>query len=437
MTTIDISFPEKLEPLFRPYRYKVLKGGRGGAKSWGVARVLLLLAAQKKIRVLCGRELQKSMAESVHALLKAQIERMGLEESYPPNLTTETSIKSTTGSEFLFEGIRHNYLKIKSYEDIDICWIEEANSVPKASWDVLIPTIRKEGSEIWLTFNPDLDTDYTYVYFVKNTPPNSIVIDMSWRDNPWFPEVLHQEMMHMKATDEDNWLTVWEGRTRVTLDGAIYAKEMRELWANGRIMKVPYVPQYAVNTYFDLGWGDNTSIWFIQKIGFEYHVIDFMSNHGQTIGWYMQEMQKKGYTYGTIWLPHDAKAGEIRTGKSVQEMVASARVAQSVRVTQNLRVATGINAVRMAFPNMYFDEEKCEEGINALARYRYGKLPDGVSRSREPIHDWTSHPADALRTFGVSAQWGEGRPLDEEEVSRKNGPYEYTPRYSGAGAWMT
>src|SRR5882724_11269280 len=180
-----IDFPSKLQFLFQAARYKVAHGGRGGAKSWGFARAILLIGVQRKIRVLCVRELQNSIQDSVHKLLKDQIEAMGLSGEYD---VLQSVIKHKwNGTEINFEGIRNNVNKIKSYEGIDICWAEEADKITGSSWEILIPTIRKNGSEIWVTFNPNLETDATYQRFVVDPPEASIVVQINWRDNPWFP----------------------------------------------------------------------------------------------------------------------------------------------------------------------------------------------------------------------------------------------------------
>jgi len=172
-----IEIPQKLLPLFQPKRYKVIHGGRGSAKSWSVARALVSIGATKPIRVLCARETQKSIQESVHRLLKDQIESLGLDQFYT---IQENKILGTNGTEFTFAGIRQQGVaNLKSYEGTDICWVEEAQVVTKKSWDVLIPTIRKPGSEIWVTFNPELDTDETFSRFVIRPPEDSIVIEMN------------------------------------------------------------------------------------------------------------------------------------------------------------------------------------------------------------------------------------------------------------------
>lgn len=209
-------FPRKLRFLFQPARYKVAHGGRGGAKSWGFARALLIQAAQRPLRVLCAREFQNSIQESVHKLLVNQIDELGLTPFYS---ITQTGIKGANGSEFIFAGIKSNPTKIKSTEGVDVCWVEEAEKVSSESWEVLIPTIRKPGSEIWVSFNPNLETDPTFRRFVSDPPPDAIVQRVSWRDNPWFPEELRREMEYLRRVDHDAYQHVWEGECR-TASGA-------------------------------------------------------------------------------------------------------------------------------------------------------------------------------------------------------------------------
>ena len=165
---MEARFPSKLKFLFSPMRYKGARGGRGSAKSWGFARAILILGTKKKIRVLCAREFQNSLKDSVHKLLSDQIEILGLSKYYK---ILENTIRGINGTEIVYTGLSTQTVdSIKSFEGVDICWVEEAQVVKKKSWDLLIPTIRKPGSEIWFTFNPELDTDETYVRFVENPP---------------------------------------------------------------------------------------------------------------------------------------------------------------------------------------------------------------------------------------------------------------------------
>lgn len=212
--------PKIFKGLLKPSRYKIYYGGRGGAKSWAFARVLVLMANELPLRVLCAREFQTSIADSVHRLLTDQIDSLGLSSDYDIG---KTSIKSKAGGEFIFKGIRHNIQEIKSTEGIDICWVEEAESVSKDSWDILIPTIRKEQSEIWISFNPREEDAPTYQKFVINPPTNSVVQKVNWRDNPYFPAVLDLERLHLKAVDpEGAYLNVWEGEPLSMTDAIIF-----------------------------------------------------------------------------------------------------------------------------------------------------------------------------------------------------------------------
>jgi phage terminase large subunit len=206
----EVLFPKSYQGLFKPARYKIYYGGRGSAKSWNYARALLTIAHSRPIRVLCGRELQSSIKDSVHRLLCDQIERMELQAHFS---TINNEIRGINGSLFIFEGLRHNINNIKSKEGIDIAWIEEAEKVSEESWQVLIPTIRKEHSEIWISFNPALEHDPTYQRFVIKTPPDSIIQKVSWRDNPWFPDALAKERDYLARVDPDAYAHVWEGET--------------------------------------------------------------------------------------------------------------------------------------------------------------------------------------------------------------------------------
>ncbi|CAB3909146.1 hypothetical protein LMG26842_05772 [Achromobacter dolens] len=224
MGTVNVTFPPKFAPFFKPKRYKVAHGGRGSGKSWSVARALVLMAASKPIRVLCTREVQNTIRDSVHKLLKDQIESLGLDSWFT---VTEKSIRSSVGAEFIFKGLKFDVQGIKSTEGIDICWVEEAQTVSATSWEVLVPTIRGEGSEIWVTFNPDNEDDPTYQRFVANPPENAIVVQMNYMDNPYLPDVLREEMEYLKRIDYEAYLHVWEGMPRTISDAIIFSGRYR------------------------------------------------------------------------------------------------------------------------------------------------------------------------------------------------------------------
>lgn len=219
-----LSFAPKFKPLFQPKRYKTFHGGRGGAKSWAAARALVLMAASKKLRILCTREVQNSIKDSVHKLLKDQIEMLGLN---PWFRITNESITSASGSEFLFKGLRFDPLGIKSTEGVDICWVEEAQSVSSDSWAVLIPTIRKEGSEIWVTFNPGEESDPTYQRFIVTPPDDSITVEVNYYDNPYLPDTLRKEMEYCKRVDYEAYEHIWLGKPKSISDSVIFRNRYR------------------------------------------------------------------------------------------------------------------------------------------------------------------------------------------------------------------
>ena len=392
-------FPAKLECLFKPEksRYRILWGGRGGAKSWGIARALLILGARNPLRILCAREFQTSLKDSVHKLLCDQIESLGLMGFYE---ITQATIRAQNGTEFFFSGLKNNVTNIKSFEGVDICWVEEAANVSKLSWNVLIPTIRKEGSEIWISFNPELETDETYQRFVVNPPKDAIVQKINWSDNPWFPETLNLEREALKNRDMDSYNTVWEGVCRQTVDGAIFAREMQMAELQQRITNVVYDPAKPVHAVFDLGWSDSTAIWFLQYVGMETRLLRYFEDSQQTISYYLSKMQTFGYVYDTLWLPHDAENKTLAAnGKSIEEIVRAA--GYKTQILPRVPIVDSINAARTIFPACWFDRENTREGLDCLRHYRYEVDPNTGQFSKQPLHDHYSHGADAFRYIAL------------------------------------
>lgn len=208
---IEVQIPEKLMGLFDPWRFKALHGGRGGAKSRSIAAALIAMSQQVPLRILCVREVQNSIRDSVKRVLDDEIGRQKANNFFT---SLDTRIVAPNGTEFIFEGLRHNYDKIKSYEGIDICWVEEAHTCSQISIDTLEPTIRKAGSEIWYSWNPRFPGDPVHKKFKgpDGPPPRSLVIEINHKDNPWFPAELHEHMMYMKEKDYEKYLHVYEGQ---------------------------------------------------------------------------------------------------------------------------------------------------------------------------------------------------------------------------------
>lgn len=212
--------PDWAEQLWQPSRYKVMRGGRGSAKSRTAASALLIQAVQGVHRVLCAREIQKSIKDSVKRLLDDEIERLGLSEFFE---STENEIRGRNGSLFIFAGLRNNTASIKSIEGVTRCWVEEAQTISQSSLDDLIPTIRAPGSEIWFTYNPRHATDPIDTMFkADELPPNTILLHVNWQDNPWFPEVLRDEMEYDRRRDLDKYLHIWEGQYQTSSEARVF-----------------------------------------------------------------------------------------------------------------------------------------------------------------------------------------------------------------------
>jgi phage terminase large subunit len=416
---VTIQFPKKLACLFKPKRYKVAHGGRGSAKSWGFARALLILAAQRPLRVLCAREVQKSIKDSVHRLLNDQIQAMGLGQHYE---VFETEIRGRNGSLFLFAGLaQHTVESIKSFEGVDIVWIEEAQVVTKRSWDVLTPTIRKDDSEVWVTLNPDMETDETYTRFVLGKPEandDSFVIEMNWRDNPWFPGVLEKERQDTLRRDPDNYENIWEGVPRRVSVGAIYRHEIDRLYAEKRARAVPYDPTLSVHTVWDLGWNDAMTIGFWQRSGAEIRCLDYIEDSHRTLDWYVAEIEKKSYRIGTYFIPHDGAARNFQTGKSTEEVLKG--MGKNVKVLPNVSIEEGIKAARLMFPRVYFDDGKTGRLLECLKRYQR-LINQRTMEAGEPLHDEYSHGADMFRYAAMA--------VDEMGNADKAKPIVYTRKY--------
>lgn len=242
---LRLDLNEQLAFLLQSHRYKAAYGGRGSGKSYGFADALLFLSLSRPMRILCAREFQVSIADSVHYLLKTRIEALA---ELNPDLDVrgsfdvqQRSIRTTNGSEFIFSGLAKNIENIRSKEALDVVWIEEAQSVSEYSWEVLVPTMRKKGSEIWASFNPDQDTDPTYKRLVKNPPPGTVSVELNWNDNPWITAELLAEKDYLYSVDPDAAAHVWGGECRLRSNAQVlHDKWVVDAWEPGADWHGPY-----------------------------------------------------------------------------------------------------------------------------------------------------------------------------------------------------
>jgi phage terminase large subunit len=390
-------FPNKLDFLFEPHRYKVAYGGRGSGKSWGFARALLLQAANKPLRVLCAREVQRSIKNSVHQLLSDQIQALGLGQFYE---VLESEIRGLNGSLFVFTGLANNTAEsIKSYEGIDRVWCEEAQTISRKSWDILIPTIRKPESEIWVSFNPGLDTDDTYMRYCVTPPDNAKVVKLNYMDNPWFSEVLEIERLHSEKTNPD-YANIWLGECKAAVDGAIYANEIREAQENGRITTVPYDPMLKVHVVFDLGFNDSMAIILCQRGVSDIRIIKYIEDNHRTLDSFSSEIRSLNYNWGTMFLPHDGKSRDYKSGLSAEDIMR--KQGWTVRIVPVSSIESGIKIARMHFHKCYFDKS-AHRLLECLKNYKRS-INSSTNEPGAPLHDEYSHGADAFRYMATSVE---------------------------------
>lgn len=440
MTKLRVHHPKVFKPLDKPYRYKILYGGRGSGKSWVVARKLLIRAMQSKIRILATRELQRSIKQSVHKLLTLQIEAMGFSSVFT---VLQDRIVCTNGSEFIFMGVKHNAEEIKSTEAISICWIEEAESLTENSWTIIDPTVRLEGSEIWATYNTRFKFDYIHQMFVVNRPPpDSLVLKVNYNQNNFFPDVLHKQMEYMKETDYEKYLTVWEGELKQLAEGAIFGNQIRRVHKEERLTFIPIQSNCEVFTFWDIGKNDETAVWFLQRVGREYHLIDYFEGRLQEVEYYTKALRTLGYLYATHYMPHDADHERLGMSRNVRQQFEDGGITPVQIVPRIAHKGTAIELAREIFPNCWFHKaedgdkapEQCdgylkvddenmltrakrmERGYSCLCSYRYKFVDEAGVYQQTPMHDRASNASDAFQTmaqsdFSVSigddyADWG-------------------------------
>jgi len=381
-----ISIPTVFKCLRQKSRYKVLYGGRGGGKSWAIAMTLLIMGTQKRLRILCTREMQNSIQDSVHKLLRDQINALDMESFYT---VTKTQILGKNGTEFIFKGLLHDPAKIKSTEGVDICWVEEAEKISQQSWDFLIPTIRKRGSEIWVSFNPYLETDPTYKKFIKAPPPNCIVKKVNHYDNKHFPKELQEEMEYLREVDYDLYLHIWEGQCKTASDAQIFRdKFVIEDFSINKVAKEKNVQDLAF--YYGLDWGfaqDPTAVLRCCVIGYELY-IDYEAGDTQI------ELDD---THKLIDKIPKAKEHTIRADSARPESISFVK-RQGYKIVGVEKwsgsVEDGIEFIR-SFKKVHI-HSRCKEVANEFVKYSY--KVDRVTGDILPIViDANNHYIDALR----------------------------------------
>lgn len=406
MSTLDTfraEIPRKLKPLLYPSRYKGAYGGRGGAKSHFFAERIIKRCHQRHTRVVCIREIQNSIKDSVKQLLVDKILKFDVADDFE---ILDQEIRCTkTGSLIIFRGMQsYNAANIKSLEAYDIAWVEEAQTLSQHSLDLLRPTLRKEGSELWFSWNPRFKTDPVDAFFRKNPPPEAVSVMINWRDNPWFPEVLRKDKDHDFATDPDKAEHIWEGAYG-SGQGAILARWVHAAERSGRISdQVEYDPDGApVEISSDIGFRDTATWWFWQPTYGGFNLIDYDQDSGLDASEWTERLQRSlaGRKLGKVWLPQDAKAKTFQSRHSSVETFLEAFGGDKVDIVPPSKKPDQIAAARSILDRCAFHKTRCEKGLDGLVAWEYEWLEDLNVFSREPLHNWASHPGDG---FAYGAQ---------------------------------
>lgn len=402
----EVQLPEYAGCLWEPARHYALHGGRGGGKSWAVADHLLITAAERTLRVGCAREHMKDIKESVKQLLDDRIQALGLQDHFESTYSPPYEIRGKKNdSLFIFKGLWRNPDGMKSMEGMDRVWVEEAARISQRTIDILIPTVRKDGSALIWTWNPEYEHDPIEKLFrgVNGPPPRSIVRRVRWEDNPWFPAELREAMEAMYRSEPDRAEHIYGGEYVREVDGAYFAKQLRAAREQGRFTSIPLDPNFQVRAYWDLGRNDATAIWIAQFVGEWIHVVDYCEGVGQAPGYYFNWLRSNGYEGCLCVLPHDGAAIHPDNPVSMSYEMQARSAGFQVRVVRNQGAGAAmqrIDAMRRLFPRMRFDEDKTRAGVRALGHY-HEKRHEERNVGLGPEHDWSSHGADAAGLMAI------------------------------------
>lgn len=374
--------------------------------------------------MVCIREVQNTIKDSVQQLL---VDKITTHDLHPFFDIRDNEIRGPNDSVVIFRGMQNfNAQSIKSLEGYDIALVEEAQTLSQRSLDLLRPTIRKDGSEFWFVWNPDSEFDPVDIFLRgKNAPVDAIVRRVNWHDNPWFPQVLRDDMTRDRVADAAKAAHVWDGEYQQAPKGAYYADLLAKALEDGRIGRVPHDPKLEVHVSFDLGSGQNQALWFSQRTGKELRLIDYLEGNEEAANegysWYARKMRERPYTYAPLVFPHDGRVREA-TGKSRAETMEG--LGFRVTVLPILPIDDGIDAVKRTLPLCWIDAAKCATGLTAIKNYRED-WDEKLRRSNGVLKDWTNHAADSLR-YTVT---------DYEEPRTKRKPTGGRPGH--AESWMS
>ncbi|WP_165820009.1 PBSX family phage terminase large subunit [Microvirga sp. KLBC 81] len=417
----DIEIAESMLPLLGEARYKAAYGGRAGMKSHFFADQVVLRGRKQRLRVACIREIQNSLKESVRQLIIDKIER----RSQPGEWTiTDSEMRhNRTGTLIIFKGMQSfNADNIKSLEGFDIIWVEEAQTLSARSLRILRPTVRKEGSQLWFSWNPRHDTDAVDRFFRgQEPPPGTILVETNWRDNPWLSPEIRAEIEHDFRVDPEMAHHVWDGGYEIITEGSYYARLIAQAEREGRIGDFPYDPAYRLRTAWDIGVDDYTAVWFIQDNGIYRWVVDYWETSGdgpqQVVEAALPELladpaltranlvslgRETAFKYERHFLPHDVMVREWGAGAKERWKTLKELGVWPLHPGVQQPPEERINATRKLLPLTRFNNtRRVQTGLSRLRRYTR-KFHEQMGVWQGPQHDINSHGADAFGEYAVN-----------------------------------
>lgn len=427
MKTATVRIPDKLVPVFEGEAdVRGAYGGRGSAKTRTFALMTAIRAHMWDMEgrqgiILCARQFMNSLDDSSLEEIKAAIrETPWLAPHFDIG---EKYIRTKSGRIFYsFVGLARNINSIKSKFRVLLCWADEAEPITEEAWTKLIPTLREEDSELWLTWNPERKKSATNKRFMPsndNGDPHVKIVEMNWRDNPFFPAILERKRQKDERERPDQYDHIWEGAYLTVVEGAYYAKFITQARKDGRFGRVNADPLMTLFAIWDIGGtgerADATAIWIVQFVGQEIWIIDYYEAVGQPLATHLNWLRDNGYERVRCILPHDGASHEKVIKTTYEGAVKEAGFHVVVIPNQGAGAAMRrIQAARRLFPQMYFDKDRCEAGIEAISFY-HEKRDEERNVGLGPAHDWSSHGADAFGLIAVARPIVLGLPDNDDE----------------------
>jgi phage terminase large subunit len=397
--TVPVS--RAFEPLTFPARYKGAYGGRGSGKSHYFAETIIdRCVSEPGTRVVCIREVQKDLRHSAKLLIEDKLDAMGLSERHGFRIQREV-IETPGDGVIIFQGMAdHTAGSIKSLEGFDVAWVEEAQTLSATSLQLLRPTIRKPGSELWFSWNPRRKVDpVDQMFRGPELPTDAVVVRCNWDQNPWFPAELEQERLDCKRITPDQYPHIWEGEYATVLTGAYYALALAQARREGRVSFVAKDPLMQIKAFWDLGGAGRasnaTAIWVAQFIGQRINVLDYYESVGQPLGFHLEWLRSHGYGASVQYVPHDASKADMVTGIRYEDHLRSAGFTVELVPMQIGAERKRIEVANRLFPAIWFNQKTTEAGLDALGWY-HERMDESRSTGLGPEKDWASHGADAF-----------------------------------------